>query len=218
MKIAVLDTGIDLNHPLVKNNIVKCYNGTSLIYPDDFRDNNGHGTHVASIITSIYPDCELYIAKILNSKGRSDFRDLYRGFAFAFENEVDIINVSLGSDIYNETVHTFVNLANSKGVSVVAAAAYHSGKCYPANLDSAISVGAVDYEGNICSFNTSDEYIDIYAPGLDIIGAKTYSTKTRKMSGTSQATAYVSGVLAALDNNREELYKHVENKILKYKK
>lgn len=217
MKIAVLDTGIDLRHPLVKDNVVKYYNGTSLIYPDDVRDINGHGTHIASIITGICPDCELYIIKVLDNKGLCDFRDLSRGFSFALENEVDIINVSLGADIYNEGIHGFVNLAASIGMSVVASAAYDTGKCYPANLNEAIAVGAIDYEGNICSFNTEDKFIDIYAPGLDIVGARSFTDKTRKMSGTSQATAHVSGVLAALNNDREELYKHVENKILKYK-
>ena len=214
-RVLVLDTGCDIKHEAVKNNICGCYN--TIKENEDVFDVYGHGTHVSSIITSLAPDCELYICKVLDDRGGGDYKDIKKGFGYALQLEPDIINVSLGG-APDELLHNLVKACRSKGMNIICAAGYDNIPIYPGGFEECLSVGAMDYDYNICEFNAPDSLIDVYAPGLDILGAKTNTNEYKTLSGSSQATAYVSGVLASLDNNMDELYKMIQNKFLQIKK
>ena len=215
-RVAILDTGSDIKHESIRNNIINTYN--SIKKNNDVFDVYGHGTHCASVITSLAPDCELIIIKVLDDRGGGDIRYINEGIGYALQYGADIINASLGTPIYNECTHNLVKACRSRGMNIICAAGYDNIPIYPGGFEECLSVGAMDYDYNICEFNAPDSLIDVYAPGLDILGAKTNTNEYKTLSGSSQATAYVSGVLASLDNNMDELYKMIQNKFLQIKK
>lgn len=196
MKVAILDTGADINHRSIKDNIVDCYNAINK--SRDVFDICGHGTHIASIIASLAPDCELMIIKVLDDKGGGQIPYINEGIGYALQYGADIINASLGTNIYDECMHTLVKVCNSKGIKVIGAAAYYNGLSYPANFPESVSVGVCGPSGGICDFNTHSEYIDMYAPGVDIVGARANTDKYDKvLTGTSQSCAHITGLIAS---------------------
>ena len=205
MIVAVLDTGCDINHESVKNNIVDCYNAIDK-RSGDIKDYNGHGTHIASIITRMAPECELMIIKVLSYTGRGDPRHITEGVGYALKNGANIINTSFASP--SDEGHLLIKLCESYGISIVASAPYYGETLlYPACFPEVISVGTLGAD-----FNSDPRFIDIYAPGIDIVGAAANTNGYRRMTGTSQSAAYVSGMLAKLENDREALYKKLTQK------
>lgn len=199
MIVAVLDTGCDINHESVKNNIVDCYN--VIDKNNNIKDYNGHGTHISSIITRMAPECELMIVKVLSYTGRGDPRHIVEGIGYALKNGANIINASFGSP--DDDGQLLIRLCESYGINIIASAPYKGdGVLYPACFPEVISVGTLGAD-----FNSDPRFIDIYAPGIDIVGAAANTNGYRKMTGTSQSAAYVSGMLAQLENDREALYK-----------
>lgn len=196
IKVAVLDTGCDIKHEAVKNNIIDCYNAIDKC-SGDVRDYNGHGTHISSIITNLAPDCELVIVKVLSYTGRGDPRYIAEGIGYALQKGVDIINASFGSP--SDEGHILIQLCKSRGINIVASAPYcGDGIMYPACFPEVISVGTLG-----APFNS--EYADIYAPGIDIRGAAANTNGYRLMTGTSQSAAYISGMLAKHNNDITKL-------------
>src|SRR5690554_3583937 len=99
VKVAVIDTGIDMNHPDLKDKI----KGTINIFDKTTRDVTdvyGHGTHVAGLIagelTGVAPNVDLYIANVLNDKGLGRVVDILDGVTYAINSNVDILCMSLG--------------------------------------------------------------------------------------------------------------------------
>src|SRR5690606_21294642 len=102
IKIALLDTGIDYNHPELSQSYRGGYDFIN--DDDDPMDDNGHGTHVAGIlaaaqdgkgIVGIAPDAEIYAIKVSDKKGSGSFSDLAKGIAWAIDNDIDIVNMSI---------------------------------------------------------------------------------------------------------------------------
>ena len=137
--IAVLDSGVQVDHPSLKDNIIDGYNFTDDDEgnPSIFKDYLGHGTHVSGIlaavdngkgITGIAPKSKLLILKVINHKGRGSFESLIKAIMYAVNwtgpngEKVNIINMSLGSPEPNEELHKAIKYARSKGIVLVAAA------------------------------------------------------------------------------------------------
>lgn len=211
--IAILDTGIDLNHICLKDRIVGGINFTTEGFSDNFQDYNGHGTHVAGIIagnriekgiTGIAPKANLLIIKVLDSKGNGDFDGIIKGIEYAIEHDVDIINMSLGGKCSNEKLHEVIKKATQKGIIICCASGNDGDNCadtdeinFPGNYTEVIEVGAVDMDDNIAKFSNTNQEIDIVSYGVNIMS--TYkNNKYATTSGTSQATPHVSGALALL--------------------
>lgn len=209
--IAIIDTGC-AEHDLLKDRIVGGKNFTSEGNENDYTDYNGHGTHVAGIIAasenkyfrSIAPNSKLLILKALNSKGEGSMQNILSAIRYAIDCKVDIINMSLGAANGSEELHKIIKEAIDNNISVVCASG-NSGDDnastyeldFPGSYEEVIEVGAMDENYDVSTFSNSNQYVDIVAPGENIMS--TYlDNGFKSLSGTSMATPIVSGVLALL--------------------
>jgi subtilisin family serine protease len=210
VKVAVVDTGIDLDHPDLINNIkgnVNCINPRK-----SGDDDNGHGTHVAGIIGAVNnqigvigvgPEISLYAVKVLDKNGKGWLSDLIEGLEWCINNKMDIVNMSLGSSSDNQSFHDAIRKVYEAGIIQVAAAGNNGltdGSIdYPAKYPETIAVSAVgqNSDGSLypANFSSYGQEIDLTAPGVSI--KSTYINGNYKtFDGTSMATPHVSGVAA----------------------
>lgn len=201
VKIAVIDTGVDYNHPELRERFGDLI-GYNVINPDEPPDDdNEHGTHVAGIIagsyTGVAPRSTLYAVKVLDWNGSGTEADVIAGLEWALDEGADIANLSLGSRGASRAFREMCERAYGAGMLIVAAAGNEGhGPSYPASFgESVIAVAATDREKQHAGFSNIYHTNDISAPGVGI-----YSTTPggdhNTFSGTSMATPHVSGVLA----------------------
>ncbi len=212
VRVAVLDTGIDENHPDLVDSVDDARDFTGSRYGPI--DKNGHGTHTAGTIgarqndvgvVGVAPECRLLIGKVLGDSGSGDGAGVAAGIDWAADAGADIISMSLGSPQADNRIALAIERAVSKGNFVIAAAgntgrqddvnfpARWKGRPNPAR--DTIAVAAVDREGRVARFSSRGPEVDIAAPGVDI--TSTYlNGGYAKLSGTSMATPFVAGVVA----------------------
>ena len=165
VKVAVIDSGASSQEDL------KIAGGKSFVgYTNSYSDDNGHGTHVAGIISAennsigvlgIAPDSEIYSLKAMDKNGNGYVSDLIYAIDWSIENKMDIINLSLGIEDSAENMdtieylETFINKAYESGILIVAAAGNDdlSPVQYPAKYDSVIAVSATTVSNTIASFS-----------------------------------------------------------------
>ena len=203
VKVAVIDTGIDLKHPDLVDNIaggVNCINSRK-----SAADDNGHGTHVAGIIAAanntigvvgVGPSIRLYSVKVLNSSGTGTLSDLVDALQWCVDNGMDVANMSLSSTAGNDTFYDAIAAASDGGVVLVAAAGNSSGDVeYPAYYAETIAVAASDSDDELAWYSNFGDEIDLIAPG-DSITSTYKGAQYATMSGTSMATPHVTGAAA----------------------
>ncbi|MBV7505699.1 S8 family serine peptidase [Bacillus sp. sid0103] len=200
--VAVIDGGVQKDHPDLKGKIVSPYNavtGSSSYYPDE------HATHVAGIIAAsfnkygiagISPDVKIMPINVFQGNEASA-ETVIRGIYYAVAHHADIINMSLGDDNYSHLLEAATKYAKSKGVVLVAAAGNSSTylPMYPAASEGVIGVSATDRNDRIASFSNYGKNIDLAAPGVDIYSTVAGSTYAA-FDGTSMAAPMVSGIAA----------------------
>jgi subtilisin family serine protease len=183
-------------------------------------DLHGHGTHVSGIIKSIFPDVRIIPIKYYNANatGEQNLVNSIQALEYAVELGVDIINYSGGgpeADFKNKLKElAIVKKAQKKGVLIIAASGNNGSnidldehKYYPAsyNLDNILTVGSYDQDLKILdSSNKGVGTVHVVAPGSKIQSAYIKDGGGR-MTGTSQATAFVSGIAALLKSAYPEL-------------
>jgi len=221
--VAVIDTGIDSEHPLIKNNL---YLPSSAIsserYGVDFSkgktslykpvDTHGHGTHIAGIIKGVYGDVKILALKYFNpaASGQDNLNSTIEALRYAVDQNVDVINYSGGGPEPALEELSILKKAQEKGILVVAASGNEQSNIdnkdkayYPASygLNNIITVTAYDsYLEVLPSSNYGSKTVDIAAPGNRIKSSIPYG-RAGYLTGTSQATAFVSGVAALLKAN-----------------
>ncbi len=215
--VAVIDTGIQHDHPFLQGNVhVRSGKRGSNNYGVDFSgkkptaapvDAHGHGTHVAGIIKSVFPEVKLLTLKYYNPQvsGQQNLESTIKALEYAVKAGVDIINYSGGGPEPSVDELRVLKEAERKGIIVVAAAGNEHSNIddkknayYPASygLSNIITVAAHDEEMQIISSsNWGAKSVDIAAPGHRIKSAIPKGG-AGYMTGTSQATAFVSGVAA----------------------
>ena len=197
VKIGIIDTGVDVNHPDIADNIKDGYNATS--NKKSYDDDNGHGTHVAGIIAAadneigvigVAPDAEIYAVKALDSFGNGYVSDVIESIEWCIDNDIDIINMSIGMSADSEALHETIVDASHAGVLIVAAAGNnYGGRCeYPAAYEEVIGVGAIDYSGNLAGCSAMIG-VDVWAPGVEIYSTFLNSGYKIK-NGTSMAAPH----------------------------
>lgn len=214
VKIAILDTGIDKDHPDLATKVVARINLTSARSDDDL---NGHGTHVAGIAAAITNNglgvagtgfnTALMSVKVLDDKGSGYYSWVINGLKWAADNGAKVINLSLGGGSSSAALEEAVNYAWNKGV-VLSCAAGNSGvttPLYPAYYQNCLAVAATDANDQKTSWSNYGGWVDLASPGLDIFSTlpnhKAKITNTRNygsLSGTSMATPFVSGLAGLL--------------------
>lgn len=211
IKIALLDTGIDYNHPELSQSYRGGYDFIN--DDDDPMDDNGHGTHVAGIlaaaqdgkgIVGIAPDAEIYAIKVSDKKGSGSFSDLAKGIAWAIDNDIDIVNMSITGNGGSKALAKVIRTAYVEyGLVMVAAVGNGKGDVlYPAAYEHVIGVGSVTKENKLSSFSRTGDEVELVAPGSGI-KSTAIGDGYRFSSGTSMATPLVTGSIALLLESNE---------------
>jgi len=213
--VAVIDTGIDANHTFLKDNIVKIKDGFGVDFSHKAKnlykpvDTHGHGTHVSGIIKSVYPQVKIMALKYYDpsASGNENLNSTIKALKYAVDQNVDIINFSGGGLDPSAEELRVLKEAEKKGIIVVAAAGNEKTNIdskkpgyYPAayGLENVISVTAYDQNLQLlASSNYGPKIVDIAAPGHRIVSALP-DNKSGELTGTSQATAFVSGAIALI--------------------
>ncbi|HJH30340.1 MAG TPA: peptidase S8 [Methanosarcinaceae archaeon] len=216
VKVAVIDTGIDKDHPDLAENIAGGVgfadrSPVRVIATDKWDDDYGHGTHVAGIIAALdneigvvgaAPDVSLYAVKVLNSRGWGYTSDIIAGIDWSVSHNMDIATMSLGGGGYSQPFQDAINAAHNNGVLIIASAGNGGDgdistteTSYPAAYDNVVAVAATDSDNNVADFSNSGNYVDIAAPGVSI--RSTWNDGLYKtISGTSMSCPHVTGVAA----------------------
>jgi thermitase len=210
--VAILDTGVDINHPLLVGRLLPGYD---FVENDDQpadlpnkRDDDddglvdegvGHGTHISGIIAAVAPGAKILPVRVLNSDGGGALFDILQGVAFAVDHGAQVINFSLSADEDSPLFAAALQYAQAHRVVIVAAAAGASDYLeYSAAYDGVIAVGATMKDHCVSEFSTAyAELVDVFAPGQFIFS--TYSGGAFAWwSGTSMAAPFVSAEAALL--------------------
>jgi subtilisin family serine protease len=206
--VAVIDTGCDLDHPDLQNNLIEGYD-----FIDKTKspvDKNGHGTHVAGTIAAlndkkgvvgVAPKSKIMPIRSLDADGSGDLKAVCEGILFAADNGAHIITMSLGTPSNSIIFKQTLKYAVDKGC-VIFCAAGNSGKdtdlMYPAKYPETISVGSVSNEFKISEFSCSKgSELDFLAPGEDVISCVPDNNYSN-MTGTSMANPFAAGCAALL--------------------
>jgi len=203
--IAIVDTGVDLNHPDLDDKIVA---GWDFVNDDSYAwDDHGHGTHVAGIaaaetnngdgVAGISWGALVMPVKVLNEQGKGFYSDVAEGILWACDHGAQIINLSLGGSEPSATLEEAVEEAYDDGCLMVAAAGNGGGDGvdYPARYPETIAVAATDQSDSRASFSDYGPQVDVAAPGVAVYSTlwdNTYGWK----DGTSMAAPHVSGLAA----------------------
>jgi subtilisin len=203
IRVAVVDTGVDFNHPDLKANYKGGYNAIDPDKPP--MDDHGHGTHVAGTIAAVKdgkgvvgvaPKASIYGVKVLGAKGGGNLSSIVKGIIWVARNDIQVANMSLGSPMGSIFMRLAVKYAASKGVAIIAAAGNSGGAVgYPAAYADTIAIAASDSRDKVAKFSSRGKQVDFIAPGVDVNSTLPGGGYGR-FSGTSMATPHVAGLAA----------------------
>ena len=192
-------------------------------FTDNDFDNNGHGTMMCSLILGynneicgIAPKVDIISYNIVDENGKTEPDIMAEAIYGAIKDKVDVINISMGSYFDNSKVRNAVKMAYDNNILIVAAAGDYGSTqmLYPARYDECISVGAMDSIGSIWEGTDGADKCDIISPGVDVttigINREKYLT-----TGTSQATALISGYVVLLKNYAKKIDTYISVRDIK---
>lgn len=205
VKVAVLDTGCDLDHPDLDANLLP---GINFVEPGKKPwDDNQHGTHVAGIIAAenndvgmvgVAPNAKIIPVKVLDKNGNGSLLNVAKGIRWAVDNGADIICMSLGAPRPVQQVRKAIKYAAKRGVPCFVAAG-NAGMTkevfYPAAYPETIAIGSIREDFKRSSFSNTGQNLDFMAPG-DRIFSTVPDNWYSILSGTSMACPFAAGVAA----------------------
>lgn len=203
--VAVVDTGIDMDHPEFKGKLVEGYN----VLDDSSKpqDDNGHGTHVSGVIAAKTNNkdgiagmtwkSKLMPVKAIGADGSGSAVDIAQGIYWATDHGADVINLSIGNYTSSAALKEACRYAYEHNVVMVAASGNDATDqpSYPAAFEEVLSVAAVDHLKERADFSNFGDYVDVAAPGVDIPSTYIYSDYA-SLSGTSMACPHVAALAA----------------------
>ena len=232
IKVAVLDTGLDLTHPdFARRQIVT----KSFVAGDpNPQDVQGHGTHCIGtacgplsppnqIRYGIAHEAEIFVGKVLNDTGSGQEGWILAGIEWAVDSGCEVISMSLGRAVQpgeppDEFYENAGQYALDNGSLIIAAAGNESWRQYnairpvgaPANSESIMAVGAIDAKMKVANFscggiNQPGGAVDIAGPGVDVLSTFPMPRAYERLSGTSMATPHVAGIAALLAQSDKTL-------------
>jgi subtilisin family serine protease len=207
VKVAVIDTGIDSDHPDLEA-IFK--GGINFVTPGNPpEDDHNHGTHVSGILAAVIndvgilgmaPNVDLYAVKVLNAMGSGSFSNIILAYDWCVTNGMQVTNNSYGSSADPGTAfETAFNAAHNAGIMMICAAG-NSGPSadsviYPAKFANAVAVSAIDTDNVIAFFSSRGPEVEICAPGVNV-NSTLRGGQYGNFSGTSMACPHVAGACA----------------------
>lgn len=223
--IVVLDSGYNYNHPDLTSSYLGGYDFVN--HDNDPMDDNGHGSHIAGLITAdgianisdkgVAPETGIVSGKVLDNNGLGYFSDVLLGIYWAVDNyHPDVISLSMGSfepNIYKDGCNNLypaftdaVNYALYNNVSFVASAGNNGvdGVSFPGCIDNSFTVGSVNNADELAGFSGIGQGVDIYAPGINLFSTS-LNNDYDSLSGTSVSTPIVSGVIALMKQKNSNL-------------
>lgn len=202
LKLAIVDTGVDYNHPDLKGRTLK---GRDFINNDeDAWDDEGHGTHCAGSaaagindggVVGVAPNVTILPVKVLDADGGGSYATVANGIIYAADQGAAVISLSLGGPSSSSTLIEAVRYAQGRG-SLVVAAMGNDGDYepqYPAAIKGVMAVGATNSRDLIAYFSSRGEHISVSAPG-DVILSSIPGGSYERYSGTSMACPHVAGL------------------------
>jgi thermitase len=224
--IALVDSGIDSNHPDIVD-ATPPDTRSKIVAQHDFvegdeiaNDAFGHGTHVAGIAGALTnnqegvaggcPECGLLVAKVMDAQGGVEDADAVSGIEWSVANGADVVNLSFGGRADSEILEYAIKQASSGGVVIVAAAgnAGTNRRIYPAAYRATIAVSATTKRNKLAGFSSYGNWVDLAAPGVGILSTvptngcnfclRPAGTNYESWSGTSMSAPFVSALAGLL--------------------
>jgi subtilisin len=221
IRVAVLDTGFDLQHPDFAGRAITT---RSFIAGQEVQDGHGHGTHcigtaLGGKCPGVQPrygvahEAEIFAGKVLSNAGSGSDTGILAGIEWAVQNKCAVVSMSLGAATqpgqpFSQVFERVARRAQEQGTLIIAAAGNESRRPasikpvgHPANCPSIMAVAAMDVQGAIARFsnrgiNPDGGQVDIAGPGVDVHSSWPLPTRYRRISGTSMATPHVAGIAA----------------------
>jgi subtilisin len=226
IKVAVLDTGLDLGHPdFTGRNVVS----RSFIPNQTVQDGRGHGTHCIGTACGprspfktpgrppsygCAPNCNIFAGKVLSNQGSGPTGGIIAGMQWAMANGCQVISMSLGRKIrldekgFNPAYEQVAQVGLQRGTLIIAASGNDSARpsmihpvSEPANSPSILAVGALDESLRVASFSNGEHFpphgaVNLAGPGVNIHSSFPRPILYRRSNGTSMATPHVAGIAA----------------------
>ena len=189
IRVAVLDTGCDVNHPWLKANIKGTYN--AIAKTRDVTDRHGHGTHCIGTVVEAAPEVEIYVVKVLSDSGSGSVVDIAHGIDYAVkEFKVDVVSLSLGGGSPDSYMPPAIQRGEEAG-TIFSCAAGNEGPGantdgYPARYAHCISVAATNEQDKVANFSSRGISVYTATPGVNIVSSLP-NNRSGQMSGTSMA-------------------------------
>ncbi|MEO1148944.1 MAG: S8 family serine peptidase [Cyanobacteria bacterium J06638_22] len=221
IRVAVLDTGMDLEHPDFASRSIQA---KSFINGETAQDGNGHGTHCIGTACGgqgptsprygVARECEIYAGKVLSDAGAGSDGGILAGINWAIASGCSVVSMSLGARVqpgqgFSRVYERVGKRSLRRGTLIIAAAGNDSWRdngiiqpvSHPANCPSIMAVGALNEALQVAQFsngglNPRGGQIDLIAPGVEVFSAWPMPVRYYTISGTSMATPHVSGIAA----------------------
>ena len=228
VKVELLDSGVSWSDDIdvkYRENLIEEDAGINPLY----EDYSQHGTGMAGVICAkdngkgiigVNPNVDLYSVRALDDNIQAPLSRIIQGIYWGIDNDMDIINMSFGTNTNSSVLRTAIKAAHDKGIVLVAASGNdkEKGVQYPAAYPEVISVGSQSASGEISEFTSIDENLDVIAPGENIESTGIFGT-INGSDGTSIATAQVTGIASLiLEKDKSKSPDFVKDLILKSSK
>ena len=219
VSVYIFDSGVYTRHPLFRQ--VRVGESRSFVAGDDeddeqeaFQDAFNHGTHVASIVVSVAPHVRMHSVKVLDEHGNGSWTSVIRALTWLIDRQLEsetpmtvVAGMSLAG-LPSPMMEAAVAAAHDAGVVIVTSAGnfHRSDACFysPPMLVQTIAVGSTNIHDEIASFSNVGSCVDVYAPGVKILGADAAEARLAggspmtTYSGTSQSCPIVVGIVAMM--------------------
>jgi subtilisin len=203
VRVCVLDSGVELGHPLVgpvqRSVAVRKEGDDVTIVDDDEGDLCGHGTACAGIIRSLAPECELTSVRVLGAGYTGSAAVLLAGLEWAIAEGFDIVNMSLSTTKkqYVDRLHELADAAYFNRTMLIASAHNMPVESFPWRFASVVSVGSHESEDPYVVYANPRPPVEFFARGLNVeiawLGGETITA-----TGNSFATPHIAGLCAVI--------------------
>lgn len=211
IRVAVLDTGVDASHPDLAGRLTGGANFTSQNF-GDFADRNGHGTMCAGLVAAnrnngigiagVAPEALVMPIKVLGDNGSGNIEQLVAGIRYAVQNGAQILSISIAASGPSDLLRQAIDEATNRGLLVIAAAGNGGTmtQVFPGAYPNVLTVAATTRNDQRASFSSYGTWVDVAAPGVDILSTAVGGGYTT-LSGTSMSAPIVAGQAALVFQN-----------------